>query len=774
MKLKTKLIGGGIALAVIPLIIATVAVELSATNTGNTAIHEQVEQRLISVRDIKKSQIEDYFQTIEKQAITYAGNRMIINAMNKFSDDFSSLKSQTRLDNDNEVRQELGRYYSQQFAQEFKQQNPGEAINTDKLLSSLSPQAVVAQYQYIQNNTHPLGSKHLLDSANDNSDYSKTHAHYHPSIRQYLEAFGYYDIFLVDNDSGHVVYSVYKELDYATSLLTGPYADSGLSQAYRNAQKLNKGEVSMIDFAPYTPSYASAASFMATPIFDGNKRTGVLIFQMPVDEINRIMTHGERWADAGLGASGEVYLIDTHGTMGSNSRFLIEDAEGYFSALKNNGVDSKLLGKIREKQTSIGLQNINTKSAELAVKGQSGVHIINDYRDIAVLSAYAPVTIGGHNWGILAEIDEDEAFYAVEQLSDAILVSAATVALIMTALASGLAPFLALATVKPIIKLADTVEAIERDSDLTRRIEISSNDELGVMSKALNNMLEKFHHSMEQVAGATSQMAAASEEMSNITSETTQAIQSQLGETSQVATAVSEMTATVQEVANSTVSAAGAAQDAQQAANEGNTVVNGTIQAIEELAQAVEQGALTITEVEKNSEAIGTVLQVIQDIAEQTNLLALNAAIEAARAGEHGRGFAVVADEVRTLASRTQDSTEEIKRTIEKLQAGSHGAVAAMHQGRTQAQNSVQKAAEAGQALESIARAVSTIHDMNTQIASAAEEQSAVSEEISRNVEQINSMSQHTAEGANQTSVASEELAKLATDLQTLVKQFRL
>lgn len=774
VNLKTKLLSGGIALVAIPLVMATIAIEMVASDTGSQAIEGQASQRLIAVRDIKQSQIEDYFGTIKNQVLTFANDKMIIDAMEDFSSSFKTFKDEVYNGDASALEGRVSAFYNQDFANQFKNLNSGESVNVSTLVEGLDADGIALQYQYIANNSNPLGSKHNLNAANDDSRYSQAHATYHPHIRDYLDKFGYYDIFLVDSNTGHIVYSVFKELDYATSLKTGPYANTGIAKAFNAANRLTAGQAALEDFDTYLPSYNGQASFIATPIFHNGEKTGVLIFQMPVDNINAVMTHNEKWADAGLGASGEVYLIGPNRLMRSNSRFLIEDPNGYFSAIEAAGVDQRALDLIKAKGTSIGLHRIDSESAKLAVAGEKGVHIIPDYRNVPVVSAYAPLNILGLNWGILAEIDEEEAFAAVEAMKAKMTSAAITVAFIMIAVAAAAAWFAATVMLKPILKLADTVSEIEHNSDLTQRIDINSKDELGVMAKALNSMLDKFHHSMEQVSSATSQVASASEEMTNITTETSQAIQSQLSETSQVATAVTEMTSTVQEVANSTVTAAGAANEANEAATEGRNIVNGTVAAIQSLASEVEKGSEMIIELEKDSEAIGSILDVISDIAEQTNLLALNAAIEAARAGEHGRGFAVVADEVRTLASRTQKSTKEIQAMITKLQTGSRGAVEAMEEGRTQAHSSVEQANMAGQALEKITAAVATIHDLNTQIASAAEEQTAVSEEINKNVVQINQMAEHTSDGATQTSAASEQLAQLALELQGLVKQFKV
>lgn len=312
------------------------------------------------------------------------------------------------------------------------------------------------------------------------------------------------------------------------------------------------------------------------------------------------------------------------------------------------------------------------------------------------------------------------------------------------------------------------------NGDLTQRLPVSGRDELSDLAVSFNGFLEKIQDLVKQVAAATAQLAAAAEELSATSMQTTQEVRRQQGETDQVATAMNEMTATVQDVARSASEAASSAQQTDQQAAAGRDVVRLTIDSIESLATEVEDAAGVIQRLSAHSEEIGKVLDVIRGIAEQTNLLALNAAIEAARAGEQGRGFAVVADEVRTLASRTQASTQEIQGMIEGLQGNAGKAVTAMERGQAQARDSVEQAGQAGESLEAITTAVTNISDMNAQIASAAEQQSAVAEEINRNVSNIGQSVDETARGSEQISRASEELSRLAADLQEKVGRFRV
>ncbi|MCW9024222.1 MAG: methyl-accepting chemotaxis protein [Gammaproteobacteria bacterium] len=313
----------------------------------------------------------------------------------------------------------------------------------------------------------------------------------------------------------------------------------------------------------------------------------------------------------------------------------------------------------------------------------------------------------------------------------------------------------------------------EGEGDLTKRLDESGNDEITMLSCAFNRFAEKVRNIIGQVADSTLQLSNATEKMDHISQTTMHGVRQQQQETEQVATAMNEMTATVQEVARHASDAASSASCANDETESGKQIVEKTAHEINALAEDIEKSAHVINELESESENIGGVLDVIKGIAEQTNLLALNAAIEAARAGEQGRGFAVVADEVRTLASRTQASTREIQEMIERLQANSQHAVEVMQRSKDGAMTCVNKATDAGNSLNTITQSVNRISDMNMQIASAAEEQSGVAEEINRNISNINEVVHQTAESTSEVSHASKELAALSSTLEALVAQFK-
>ena len=312
------------------------------------------------------------------------------------------------------------------------------------------------------------------------------------------------------------------------------------------------------------------------------------------------------------------------------------------------------------------------------------------------------------------------------------------------------------------------------NGDLRHRVNYSGRDELGKIAVAFNGMAGRMQRTIQELAAAVDQLAAAALQTSAVSSHTSEGIHRQHLETDQVATAMHEMSATVQDVAGNAANAAHAAEHADQQATRGKQVVAQSIAAIDSLAREVEHAAVVIHELEENSATISSVVDVIRGIAEQTNLLALNAAIEAARAGEQGRGFAVVADEVRSLASRTQQSTQEIQVMIEKLQTGARNAVNVMQSSCSKAQIGREQVTGAGQMLDQITAAVATINDMNAMIASAAEEQSSVAEEINRNITNVSDIAEDTSEAARQNVETSKQLSELANHLQKLAQGFKL
>lgn len=370
-----------------------------------------------------------------------------------------------------------------------------------------------------------------------------------------------------------------------------------------------------------------------------------------------------------------------------------------------------------------------------------------------------------------------QAAAEIQQQSNTSVSNALTAIFIVMLASILIAIFIAFRTVKAIVNPLDKINAmlsVVASGDLTQQLKDHTEDEFGELSRNINKVNLSLQSLIQGIISRSTQLAAASEETSAITMQTTQAIREQKSQVTQAATATTEMSSTAQGVLQSSNDALAEIKNADKEAERVKGISLDNKATILQLSKEVDQASIVINQLHKDSASIGSILDVIRGIAEQTNLLALNAAIEAARAGEQGRGFAVVADEVRSLASKTQASTQEIQAMIQALQSGAHAAVEAMNKGKKQAEDCVTKTEEATSALDSITHAVHLAHDMSEQISTAAREQNQVSSEISGLLESIVAIAEQTASGAEQTSASSHEVAKLAEELRRSVDQFKV
>jgi len=454
-----------------------------AWQNAQNALEQSIFNQLTSVRASKAYQIEAYFDTIYSQTRTLAENRMVVNAMKNFTVGYREALDQSLSP---EQHQELTDYYKQVFL-------PRLAAHMDEppLLISYRPQRLTAsyfQYHYMVNNALPLGSKdEMITAFEDPTTYNRFHTTYHPPLSNLRREFGFHDIFLIELETGNVVYSVFKETDFATSLREGPYRESGLGiLAARIREAPERDEVTIVDYRSYDPSYGAPAAFVGAPIFDQNEVIGILALQLPVDAINNVMTGSENWQQDGLGSSGETYLVGPDHLMRSISRFYLEDPEEYFTSLRSGGISSSTIETIRNHETSILFQPVHTDAAEQAISGESGTRVVRNYRGTPVLSAYAPVEISGLAWNILSEIDVTEAFVPIYNLQKTLLIWGVSLIMLVAFLAILLSNYF----VRPIENLIDGVAQIQA-GDENVNIEVATDDEFGVLARNFNAAIEE-------------------------------------------------------------------------------------------------------------------------------------------------------------------------------------------------------------------------------------------------------------------------------------------
>ncbi len=508
---------------------------------------------------------------------------------------------------------------------------------------------------------------------------------------------------------------------------------------------------------PYADTVGNKEMLMTTisvPLIIDGKAIGVVGVDIALDALQAAAVDSQRNL---FNNAGHMLIVSGSGVLGADSSDATKVGKKISDTLGADGKDV--------------LQLLTSGTPKILEQGE-------------LIRAVYPVDPIGNSraWGVVIDLPK-HVLLADSVKLQAVLDDAqetGVITALLVAVAAGLVGLLliwltASGVTRPINSVAEMLKNIASgEGDLTQRLNYSKKDELGELVNWFNRFLDKLQPTIAQIKQSITEARGTADQSSEIARQTSEGMQVQFREIDQVATASNEMSATAHDVANSASNAANAAKGADQSARDGMSIIERSTRDINQLADEVSKAVTEVEALAVNSEQIGSVLEVIRSIAEQTNLLALNAAIEAARAGESGRGFAVVADEVRNLAKRTQDSVEEIRVVIERIQTGTRGVVATMHSSQTQAHNNAGQIRQAVDALGKISDAVTVISDMNLQIASAAEQQSAVAEEVNRNVSAIRTVTETLTGQATESAAISSQLNALASQQMKLMDQFRV
>lgn len=756
-KLKNQNISSKLITAFIMVgVIAVASMHVATQKIASDAMLSVTIDRLEGIRALKQTDIERYFDTIRDQLLTFSENSMIVQAMAEFPAMRSEFINQNQYDSVfiSQMRDDVIRFYKDEFNVEFQNQNSGQDSDWQQY-ADLDEIAIAFQYQYISANTHPLGSKDLLSHAGDASEYSNLHAQIHPIVRNYLHKFGYYDIFLVDINTGHIVYSVFKELDFQTSLLDGPYAETNFAEVFRAASKLNEGDTyAFVDFASYPPSYMAPASFIASPIFQHGVKIGVAVFQMPLDRMNAIINARE-----GMGSTGETIITAADSDGGTTLRSSRFASDGSESALPGSWIALPWL-------------ETDVRNGVITFEGKQTVYSGSDFN------------ILGKTWSISIVQSYDEAMAGLAQMKQGSII-VASIILIFTAF---LAYFVGKMISRPIVLVADRLKDIsEGEGDLTKRLEVSNSDEIGKLALYFNTFVDKLQGIVVSASQNADSVASSSTELSSTSTQIASNAEQMSMQTSAVASALEQSSMNLDSISkaaskmsSSTNSVAAAVEEMSASLSEVSRNCQKELQIAEEANNYARSSKEIMDKLGVAAKSIGNVVDVINDIADQTNLLAINATIEAASAGEAGKGFTVVANEVKELARQTAQATHQIQQQIEQMQSNTESAVTS---------------------IDAVARVIDEVNVISQAIVTAVEEQSAtVNEisfnisgvsagaeeisqnvvesatglnEISSNISEVNKGVAHTAEEIKQVQQSAHELSQLSEGLNKLLSQFK-
>lgn len=830
--IRQKLLLGTLFLAIIPVAVTSLIVGRETLESSRSALEGQAREALIAQRASKAAQITDYFQALSNQVQVLAASPDVNYAMRELPAAYdNSVLSIADLPAE---RARLAKYYTSDFVAEYQRRNAGRNVEMASTVANLPDLAMNLQYQYIAANPHPLGAKNNLDRANDGSRYSELHGALHPYLRTALSQFGLYDIFLIEPKNGVIVYSVFKELDFATSLVSGPYSNTRIADAFRAVNALDKpGLVALSEFGEYLPSYNDQAAFLGTPLFDGVRKIGVLLVQVPIDKINSVMTHEGKWKERGLGDTGESYLVSAaDGTPRSVARGAVENIDAYAKSVSDAGFAQGLANAVKSKGTSIGLVPIKTRATQEAFeKGAAGFGVYPNYRKTPVLGAYAPLNVLGLKWAIVAEIDATEAFAPVALVREKVVLWSTGIAVALLGLGLLIAYSLLRSVTRPITQMQATVTAIA-GGDMSARSKLGGDDEFGQLSRAFDNLLddrmtrladaerenEDLNNSVVQLLQAVAQLSnkdltAKAPVTANVIGTVSDSINLLAFETGRVLSEVTSIAAQVKlstervkrqgesvtataaaersdveragenlanaskvmtQVAELAAASNRAAEQATSSTVTALSSVNETVKGMEGIRESIAESEKRIKRLGERSQEISGIVNLINTIAERTHVLALNASMQAAAAGDAGRGFAVVAEEVQRLAESSRQATQQIAQLVNNIQIETADTISTVNKTIAQVVSGSAIAARSGQQMRETQQSTASLVELVKRITSSAQVQMKITTELRNRVHQIGASTEKTAAEILLQAEATADLSKSADRLVESVRVFKL
>jgi methyl-accepting chemotaxis protein len=830
MNIRQKIMLGAALLTLVPVAITAFVMRQSATTIADEALERRTEASLTALRDSKRAQISDEIESTVKELQYLAVQKNTVEAMRAFKAGFATAAKDSAVSPE-VVTSGMSSYIQKEFGAEFAKRNTGGAPDITQATAAMDPAGAALQSEFIFTNPNKLGEKDKLVRPAGSYPYAQAHATYHPDFESAQNEFEFYDIFLIDTETDNIVYTVFKELDFGTSLKTGIAANSKLAEAYnkvKNAAEPNESYLS--DFAPYLVSYNDLAAFAAVPIFDGDKQIGVMAIQYPINLITESMSANKQWKKIGLGDTGDMFLVGPDKLARTNVRYLVENKDNFVKTLGDK-LSPEQRNAMLKKDSSVGLLKIDSDATRGALAGQEGFAKFIDYRGVSCYGAFAPLTVQGLNWGIVAKIDEDEADIDLVGLQRDTLLRAIITGFAVTVIAGLLVAFFVRRFLAPIAKLADTVQKVA-SGDTAARSELKEQDEIGELGRSFDGLLDDRIASLEKagkenetlnnsvitllqtvfqlsnrdltarapvtediIGTVSSSINQLSVETGNTLAEV-QDIAEQVRKTSEsvrVQSVMVEETARAEResLQSMSVNLTQATQQLTQMAalsDQSNTVagqaamatqaaltaVDGTVKGMDQLRESISDMEKRFKRLGERSQEISTAVQLINTISERTHVLALNASMQAATAGEAGRGFAVVAEEVQRLSDSSRQATAQISQLVGNIQAETNETLFTVNRLIGEVVKQSELAQRAGVQMTQTQSTTAQLVSLVRQIAAFSDQQAKLSASLQQSVLDINQGTEQTSTAIAEQSASTQTLADFSRRLTQAVGQFKL
>ncbi len=830
MNIRQKMLLGAGLLTLLPVVVTSILLWQGASTLAGSALLERTQSQLDSLRDTKRTQVIDEIDTRVRSLQALAAQRTTVEGMRALKAGFYTASKDSGITQD-AASAGLVDYTQKAFGQEFVKRNATASPDLSKAIAALDANGAALQTDFIVNNPNPLGQKEKLNRPQGNYAYAQAHAQFHPSLERAQKLFEYYDIFLIDTDTDNVVYTVFKELDFGTSLKTGIAAGTKLAEAYNKVkQSSNRDTIYLSDFAPYLASYNDLAAFAAVPIFDGDKQIGVIAMQYPIDKITEVMSSNKGWKKIGLGDTGDMFIVGDDKLMRTNARYLVENKEAFAEKLGAK-LSANARATMLKKESTIGLVSIDSDATRPALAGQEGFKTFTDYRGVESYGSFGPLKVQGLNWGMVAKIDKEEADQSLNDLNTQSLVRALLIGLGVVLIA-GLSVAIFLGRfLKPIQKLSDTVQQVA-SGNTSARSGLLEQDEIGQLGRSLDGLLDDRIASLEkagkenetlnnsviallqtvfqlsnrdltarapvtediigtvsssinQLSDETGRTLAEVQDIAEQVRKTSEAVRVQsvmVEETARserealesMSTNLTQATDQLTQMASLSDQSNKAAEQAATATQAALSAVDGTVKGMDQLRDSISDMEKRFKRLGERSQEISTAVQLINAISERTHVLALNASMQAATAGEAGRGFAVVAEEVQRLSDSSRQATAQISQLVGNIQAETNETLFTVNRLIGEVVKQSELAQRAGVQMNQTQSTTQQLVGLVRQIAAFSDQQAKLASSLQQSVLDINEGTEQTSSAIAEQTASTQTLADFSRRLTQAVGQFKL
>ena len=718
-----------------------ISVGYVAWDTAGDALEAATREQLKTARAIKGRLIGSYFHSVEQEVSVLATLPETAEAIETFDRIFKQLDvADASVTED--AKKKMGDFISNVFMAKFESETgnrlPASAVMSDR------PGSLTVQSAYLANNPNPLGSKDLFVSSGTLPDYDQAHEEFHPIFRDLLKIFGYYDIFLVDR-TGEIVYSVYKETDFGTNLLTGPFKNSGLADAVRSSLEARSSTgISFADFSTYVPSYNAPAAFVSRPVYAGETLVGVVAVQLPIDEIDEVMTGGRRWADEGFGSSGEAYLVGPDRLMRSDARALIEDPEEFVRNSRTRGVPSQTIREMERLGRTVLLERVENEAVILALEGQSGDAEVLSYDGSPSVASYESVPVFDQTWALIAEVDRTEAYAPADAMRRRIM----TTGLIVLILVVIVSIIFGQRLTAPIGRLHAAMVKLQA-GDFSITVPPGGGRELTSLALAYNRVAASL--------GLKKRMESANDRKDELIDEIAGMTATQASSSIEIMGAVTEISAGSREIAKTSEELTGTMSEVDEIASENAVRSTSGLESLNRIETVMGE---VVGDAKNVSDHLG-------EIERRTQILSINATMEAEKAGDAGLGFRVVAREVRRLADRTAESAGQIEDNVKRMLTSVDDGVRNMNVFQTRLDET---ATTNAQIAEGLTEVIERNQDLTPRFATVLESMKAqrdAARQISEAMSELSDNVGNTSDAVKQVDESIADLREMASRLKT-------